>query len=211
MTGPGFLHTSPVHPATFDRLLARRRPGVQALHVVDEKLLVDARNHGPDAVAERVAQHLTALVGQGATVVCCTCSTIGDTAERARADVPVFRVDRPMAARAVRCGPRVGVVAALESTLEPTAALLRQEAESAGQEVRIEQLIADGAWGRFEDGDEPGYLASVVHTARRLADDVDILILAQASMAGAEPLLADLAIPVLSSPGPAVQHLLGLT
>lgn len=43
--------------------------------------------------------------------------------------------------------------------------------------------------------------------ARALAPRVDVIVLAQASMAGAEPLLEDVGVPVLSSPGMAVEQL----
>lgn len=42
-----------------------------------------------------------------------------------------------MAARAVASGPRVGVVVALESTIGPTEALLREEAAAAGRPVEV--------------------------------------------------------------------------
>lgn len=204
---PGFLHTSPAHVPTFEALLAELYPGPAALHVVDETLLADAREHGPEVVAERVAAHLVGLRGRGAGIVCCTCSTIGDVAERVAPDLPVFRVDRPMAARAVAAGRRIAVVTAVESTLLPTRDLLEQEARAAGRDVDVRLVVSDGAWERFEAGDQDGYLARIADTARRMAVPADVVVLAQASMAGAEPLLEDLPVPVLSSPRLAVEHL----
>lgn len=120
MTNPGFLHTSRVHVTTFDAVLSEALPGVQALHVVDESLLSSAGADGREAVAERVAERLAELRAQGADIVCCTCSTIGDVAEQADIGIPVLRVDRPMAVHAVGTGRRNGVVAALASTPETT-------------------------------------------------------------------------------------------
>ena len=111
---PGFLHTSPVHVPTFEALLAEVAPSARALSVVDEQLLADARQLGPAAVADRVATALRGLRDHGASIVCCTCSTIGEVAEQVDVGIPVFRVDRPMAVRAVQTGARVGVVAAVE-------------------------------------------------------------------------------------------------
>ncbi|MEZ5259297.1 MAG: hypothetical protein R2705_21175 [Ilumatobacteraceae bacterium] len=42
----GFLHTSPVHVATFDGLVAEVAPGRGVEHLVDETLLDRARDHG---------------------------------------------------------------------------------------------------------------------------------------------------------------------
>ncbi|XVX19586.1 aspartate/glutamate racemase family protein [Actinomycetota bacterium] len=208
MTLPGFLHTSPVHVATFDALLAELRPGVQAVHVVDESLLADARAHDPAAVAGRVTAHLASLRDQGAQIVCCTCSTIGDVAEQAGVGIPVFRVDRPMAGRAVRAGARLAVIAALRSTLAPTQSLLEQEAGAAGREVEISLITAEDAWERFEAGDQEGYLDRVAQAARQAAASADVVVLAQASMADAQSLLRDLPVPVLSSARPAVEYLI---
>ncbi|MEO7448720.1 MAG: aspartate/glutamate racemase family protein [Humibacillus sp.] len=195
-----------MHVATFDDLVRRRLPQACTSHVVDEALLADARAHGPRAVANQVRDRIEELVAAGADIICCTCSTIGDVAEGSDAVVPVFRVDRPMAGRAVELGPRVGVVAALGSTLEPTRALLEGEAARVGVVVALELVTATGAWSRFERGDQQGYLADVAETACRLAPRVDVIVLAQASMAGAEPRLNGLGVPVLSSPRLAVEH-----
>lgn len=206
----GFLHTSPVHVPTFDQLVADQLPGVRAVHVVDEQLLSHARENGPDAVVDEVRRRLADLADKGADVICCTCSTIGGVAEdvagRAKLAASVFRVDRPMATRAVASGTRIAVIAALESTLAPTEALLREEATRNGATVTIELVTATGAWERFEAGDQRGYLDAITAAARCAASRADVIVLAQASMAAAEADLTDLGIPVLSSPSLAVAH-----
>lgn len=207
MTRPGFLHTSPAHVATFDALLSEALPGVRALHVVDESLLSGARADGLEAVAGRVAERLAKLRAQGAGIVCCTCSTIGDVAEQTNSGIPLLRVDRPMAVHSVGIGRRIGVVAALASTLEPTRALLATEAISRARDIEITLVTADGAWSRFESGEHDDYLARIADAARELASSVDVIVLAQASMAKAGPLLTDLTVPVLSSPRLAVEYL----
>ncbi|HIW28929.1 MAG TPA: aspartate/glutamate racemase family protein [Candidatus Luteococcus avicola] len=207
MTSYGFLHTSKVHEATFDALLARLRPDAQRVHMVDESLLRDARQRGPQSVTGRVREHLDRLKHRGASVVCCTCSTIGEIAEQNALAIPVFRVDRPMGAKAVRSGPRIVVVAALESTLEPTRHLLEHEARTAGEDITLTLITAEGAWELFEAGAQDGYLDVITQTARHAAANASVIVLAQASMAAAEPLLQDLTVSVLSSPRLAADHL----
>ena len=109
---------------------------------------------GPGRVRDRIDQ----LGERRARVVVCTCSTIGDVAERAATKVPTLRVDRPMARRAVALGARIGVVAALESTLVPTKRLVEEEAAAAGEQPAIELVVVDGAWTDFEADDMVGYL-----------------------------------------------------
>lgn len=206
MTTIGFLHTSPVHVPTFDGLTHQSWPLLGTIHVVDESLLTRARAEGPEAMQAAMWTRVNELKDNGADVVCCTCSTVGDIAEKAGIGVPVFRVDRPMARRAVALGPRIGVVAALESTLGPTQELILGEAVAAGSEVSVELVVADHAWSLFEAGDLDGYIRVITESARALEGRVDVIVLAQASMASAESGLLDLSVPVLSSPRLAVEH-----
>ncbi|MFB6770490.1 MULTISPECIES: aspartate/glutamate racemase family protein [unclassified Streptomyces] len=196
------LHTSPVHVPVFDALRDAAHPGLELRHHVDAGLLERARREGPEAVTDAVRGVVRRAVGEGARAVLCTCSTIGAVAEGAadEAGVPVLRVDRPMAAAAVAAGPRVVVLAALESTLAPTAALVEEEARRAGRAVRLRTRLVEGAWARFEAGDTEGFLRLVAEAAEAVTG-ADVIVLAQASMAPARE-SARTRVPVLASPAP---------
>ncbi|MFH8218224.1 arylsulfatase [Streptomyces sp. NPDC018057] len=213
------LHTSPVHVPVFEALRDADHPGLRLRHFVDEELLRRAREDGPDAVADDVAAVLDRAAAEGAGALLCTCSTLGAVAERAaeagadgaagvdgadgygRPPV-VLRVDRPMAAAAVAAGPRVVVVAALESTLAPTTALLAEEAARAGRHVTVRPLYVSGAWALFEAGDTEGYVREIAAAADSVpAADADAVVLAQASMAAAVDRVTT-AVPVLAGPRP---------
>lgn len=210
----GFLHTAQVHVGTFEALVREADDGSSCAHLVEPDLLARMREEGSHAdVEEATLIGLQHLVDDGADVVVCTCSTLGSVAESlgARVPVPVVRVDRPMARAAVRAGTRIAVVAALESTLEPTRALLVDEAGRAGTIPAIVEVSVPDAWTAFESGNQDGYLAQVAEAARSVAGTVDVVVLAQASMMGAVALLTDLSTPVLASPRLAVQHVVGST
>ncbi len=195
-----FLHTSPVHVATFDALLAAADPQASAVHHTDVSLLADARQHGVGAgLPARVEAAVRDLAAR-ADVVVCTCSTIGALAAGVAAAVPVQRVDAAMADAAVAAGPRIVVVAALESTLGPTGDLVRERAGAAGAAVEIRLHVIPGAWDHFEAGDVAGYHSAIAAALPGLAADADVVVLAQASMAGAVEGVAGIGIPVLSSP-----------
>ncbi|REK86899.1 arylsulfatase [Streptomyces inhibens] len=199
------LHTSSAHVPVFDALRDEDAPGLALHHLVRPELLSRARTQGPDAVAEDVSDELAAAARDGARVVLCTCSTIGSVAETAGAalGLPVLRVDRPMAAAAVAAGPRIAVLATVESTFAPTESLLAEEADRAGREISVRRVLVQGAWEKFETGDTDAYLATVATAARAVAD-TDVIVLAQASMAPAANDLA-LGVPVLSSPRPGLR------
>ncbi|WP_405915410.1 aspartate/glutamate racemase family protein [Streptomyces sp. NBC_00728] len=200
-SGPlALLHTSPAHVPVFDALRDEDRPGLELRHSVDGELLARARRDGPEAVADEVRALLTRAVADGARAVLCTCSTIGEIAERTDAGVPVLRVDRPMAAAAVAAGPRVVVLATVASTLRPTVALVEEEARRAGRPVDVRTAVVEGAWALFEAGDTDGCARAVAAAADEVTD-ADAIVLAQASMAPAQRLTTT-SVRVLSSPRP---------
>ena len=208
-----FLHTAKSQVGFFDTLLSEMAPGLVARHIVHEDLLIDARCTGLNPVLElRVRDIVLAAAGEPGTLVICTCSTIGGCAERANEDRPgvVMRIDRPMAECAVRIGRRITIAAALESTLEPTRQLVEEAARAAGRTVQTNSLLCAGAWAHFDRGDSEAYARAIVEVLRRDARSADVILLAQASMAGAEPLSWELGMPVLSSPRLGLARALGL-
>ena len=62
--------------------------------------------------------------------------------------MPVLRVDQPMADRAVATAQRIGVIATLPTTLEPTADLIRRRAAAAGKNIELDDALCDGAFER---------------------------------------------------------------
>ena len=208
MTTIGFLHTADVHVATFDRLVQERAPSADTVHEVRVDLLDSARRHGlaDPAIEGGIAQSVAALEQQGADVIVCTCSTISGLAERppAPAHPAVLRIDRPMAAGAVREARRIAVVAAVESTIEPTLSLLREESVSAGVDVEIESLPCFDAWPLFERDDLDGYHRFIAAHVDAIDASYDCVVLAQATMAPAAALVAD-PERVRSSPVAAVE------
>jgi hypothetical protein len=203
----GFLHTAQVHEATFEALSREYLPSVSTVHRVDPAALELAREDGAtESVRAVVAAHLAELRGAGCEVVLCTCSTLGEVAEDLSGDgLKVFRIDRPMLRRAVTLGPRVGVLVALTSTVEPTTRVLAEEAADAEADITVEVSVVEGAWDAFLAGDAEAYHSSIAHAARALAGRCDVVVLAQASMEPAAALLAGLETPVLTSPRSAVE------
>ena len=210
MTTVGFLHTSPYHSAMFRDLVAELLPGARVIEVVDEIVLEQARRLGDRdvSVIGAVADRLAELVE--ADVVVCTCSTLGAVAERIgrAAGTEVVRVDRAMIERAVELASgghgRVAVVAALESTVGPTLALLDEVMLATGATVQVEVHVVDGAWDRFASGDVESYLDTVAGRLPDIVSAVDVVVLAQASMAPAVARI-DAPVPILSSPRLAIE------
>jgi len=198
----GFLHTADVHVATFTSLLGVADPGATGTHVVDDTLLADARRDGGvgDELRERILRRLREAAA-GNDAVLCTCSSVSGTAEALGADVgvPVVRIDRPLARVAVAAGGIVAVVAAVESTLAPTRELLLEEAALQKVRVTLIERPCPEAWRHFEAGDMEAYLDAIAQHVDAVADSAEVVVLAQASMAGAATRCRT-STPVLSSP-----------
>jgi len=203
----GFVHT--VHRVInpLSELAAELCPEADQLHYLDESTLKDAIAHNgltPD-ITRRVSQ-LVLLAAERSDVVLLTCSSIGPCVDVARemVSVPVLRIDEPMAEEAVGVGMQIGVAATLGSTLGPTADIIETCAARAGKQVTVRRMLCEGAFDAASAGRQDEHDRIVLDGLASLidpADPVDVVVLAQASMAR----IADLLprgndVPVLSSP-----------
>ena len=208
-----FIHTSPTMIPVFKSLAEELLAGEKIFNMVDESLLCDIIGHGccPPATAKRLVGHVAAADEAGAEFVLVTCSSMGRAVEASRALVraTVLRVDEPMAERAVSIGKRVGVIATLPSTLEPTAALIKSRAAASGKQIELTTRVVEGAFNAVMSGNGAMHDELVGAALRDMAKRVDVMVLAQASMARVVDSIAkeDKPVPILSSPRSAVEHL----
>jgi len=123
--------------------------------------------------------------------------------------VPVLRVDQPMADQAVQLGRRIGVIATLSTTLEPTSDLVKRRAAAAGKEIVLVSKLCEGAFEALMSGDAATHDKKVGDALKQLSNEVDVIVLAQASMARVVDTLSDAErkVPILTSPAIAIQHL----
>lgn len=180
-------------------------PEVQVEHIAESSLIkeVIANNAVTPAVRRRLLDYYNAAADSGADIIFNTCSSVGDIADLGNSisRVPVFRIDRPMAERAVQEAKRIGVISTLPTTLDPTCRLLKNCAAEAGKEITLVEGLADGAFAAGQSGDSETHDRLIAEAAQRIADSVDLFVLAQGSMARMEQRLSELTgKPVLSSP-----------
>jgi hypothetical protein len=190
------LHTANVHVDTFAALARELDASIPIQHAVRTDLLDETLKAGSitDVVRRATQDAIGVVVEKGATVVVCTCSTLGAVAEACRvpAGVRVLRIDRPMAERAVASGRRILVFAALESSFGPTTALLDEVAVRTRCSATIVRVWCEHAWSLFERGDHSAYHRQIACSIERTATATDVVVLAQGSMAPAAELLGHL-------------------
>ena len=176
---------------------------IEIISLKNPQILQEARDAG--GVTPHCARELLDLyeeaVKSGAEIIFNMCSSIGDVAKLAKplyesCGISFIKIDEDMARAAVKAGGRIGVVATLRTTLEPTKRLLLSCADEEGKKVELVDALADGAFGL----DQEKFKDKLIETGALVKDRVDLLVFAQGSMAYAEKAVSEaLGLPVFSS------------
>ncbi len=209
----GLIHTSATLVPVFQALCNEYLPGIKVFNIVDDSLIKNTIACGEltNSTSKRVVNYATSAEEAGADYILFTCSSIGAAVETAATltGVPVLRVDQPMADKAVQAGKRIGVIATLSTTLEPTSDLVRRRAAIAGKQIELKPVLCEGAFEALMSGDAATHDAKVGAALKQLSKEVDVILLAQASMARVVDTLdeADKRVPILASPTIAIQYL----
>ena len=207
------VHTSATLVPIFQQLCSDKLKEVDVFNIVDDSLIKDciARNQLTAANSRRVLGHILSTADGGADRILVTCSSIGPAVEAAAqfVTIPVLRVDQPMADKAVNVGTRIGVVATLPTTLRPTIDLVERRAIALDRKVTTTAQLCEGAFDLLMSGNTAAHDEMVAKGILDLVGKVDVILLAQASMARVVAALpSDPARPpILSSPSTAIDYL----
>lgn len=212
------LHTSLVFLTVdtgIQQLIAELSPQDEVVHLVDSDVLATVIRDGSitDDSRSRIRHLAEAAEAAGADVIFSACSSLGPAVDAAKEHVttPIVKIDDAMAALAAGSAERIGVLATVPSTLPPTSALIRAAAGSCERDVAVVERLCEGAFDVLMGGDREGHDAMVLEAARALAPEVEVVVLAQASMARLAPSLEEaLGVPVLSSPRAGVEDLVAV-
>lgn len=209
------VHTSATLVPVFQELIQNYLSDfeLEVFNFVDDSLIKNtiSRNKLTPDTKRRVVELICSAEGSGADFIMATCSSIGPAVELAAelCSVPVLRVDQPMADKAVSIGKRIGVIATLSTTLEPTGDLVSRRAIAAGKNIELVSKLCEGAFEALMRGNPEAHDAMVAAALKDLSKQVDVIVLAQASMARVVKQLRsdEVKIPILESPSIAIAHL----
>jgi Asp/Glu/hydantoin racemase len=206
------IHTGPVLVDVMRKLFPELLPEVRLVNLVDDSLLTDVRSAGvlTALVTQRIVGYGMLAASSGADAILNCCSSVGEAADLLAkvVDIPVIKIDDRMASRAVELGSRIGVMATLATTLDPTERLILQKAAQAGRVVQTTRYLADSAFDALLAGDPDRHDELVRAVVERAMDENDVVVLAQGSMARLVPLVERHSdVPVLSSPRLGVEAL----
>lgn len=211
----GLIHTSATLVPIFQELIDKHLAGkdLKVFNIVDDSLIKNTieRNELTPDTSRRVVDYVTSAESAGADFILVTCSSIGAPVETSASlvKVPVLRVDQPMADKAIQMGTKIGVVATLPTTLGPTSDLVRRRAIVAGKEIELTSKLCDGAFDALMGGKPEVHDEMVASALKELSQKVDVILLAQASMARVVGQLSeeDKKVPIITSPELAIQYL----
>lgn len=177
---------------------------VELYSAQDPSILAEVRDAGyvtANAAARLIDMYMKA-VQEGCDALLNICSSVGEVADSVQdvaryIGVPIVRIDEDMCRDAVRTGTRIGVMATLETTLEPTKNTIRRMGRECGRQITIVDCLVENAFGLDPDA----FRARMAECAEKIADQVDVIVFAQGSMAYCEEYIADkVHKTVLSSP-----------
>jgi Asp/Glu/hydantoin racemase len=207
----GLIHTvfSIVDP--INMLVSEIMPGVDRINIVDDYIvkLIKVRGGITPEISRIVASHIMAVEDEGADAILVTCSSISPCVDYAKplVSVPVLKIDDPMTDMAVRMGNRIGVLATAPTTVKPTSELLLRKADQIGKKVTLEVELKEGALEALTMGDKELHDKILLESITSLSGRVDVIVLAQASMAHLESRVDEnMRAKVLTSPRSGVEQ-----
>ena len=206
MSGPHvcILQTSFAKRDDTIAFLQEKVPGVQVEFITDSTLLKDVRaNGGPtQAVIDRMILYAKAAEISGADLIVNSCSTVGEVADiyAKEVNIPVMKIDIPMAKEAVSLGQKIALIATVETTLGPSQRLIEKFGKEQGKEMHCTQYLQNDAWDALQAGHPEEHNRILMQNIRELDQmGYDAIVMAQVSMRALLPDLKDVKTPLLCS------------
>jgi aspartate/glutamate racemase len=198
MTRLAIIHTTPATLEPLKALAAELLPDCDVINFMDDSILPQLGKNGGNLseVEDRLIHYVQFAEQAKADVILSACSSVGEVVAKAQqfVSIPIIRIDEAMAVAAIQRAsaapvPSIGVVATLATTLNPTLRLLQATAGAMGKEIKFSSRLVEAAYQRLMAGDKEGHDAALVEALSDLARSVEVVVLAQASMARVLPRL----------------------
>lgn len=195
-------------------------PEARIFDLLDTSLAVDLAEAGglDEAMMKRfrtLADYAAGTMGAGGRTagILFTCSAFAPAidAVKPHLPIPVLRPNESAFEAALATGDRIGIVVSFGPSADSLRAELLAMAAAAGRRIEVTVAVADGALAALKRGNGEEHDARVAGTAEQLRG-CDVVVLGQFSMARAQSRLQPLlSVPVLTTPGAAVEALRRLT
>ena len=205
------IHATALAVAPIQAAFERHWPQARRMNLLDDSLSVDRAAAGE--LTQEMVQRFVALAryaqGTGCSGILFTCSAFGPAIEAAgrATGLPTLKPNEAMfeQALATKSGPlRLGLLATFQASIPSMGDELQAMAAAAGRSVELRSVFVPEAMDDLAAGRVADHHRKIAEASRELAD-CDAVMLAQFSMAAAQPAVqAQLPCPVLASPDCAV-------
>ncbi len=209
-----FIHTvSGLHGMFNDLCEKHIKSDIKISHISDESLIQRALAIGGlnPTLCRRLCDYVAGAEEAGADLIQVTCSSYSPAVDIAASivDVPVLKIDKPIARIAVEKHERIGVIATARSTFAPSTDIVRDTAAEMGLGREVVPVFCEGAYDALFSGDNETHDRIVTENLKELMGRSDAIILAQASMAPVAEMMPEdeKTVPLYTSPEPAIEYL----
>jgi Asp/Glu/hydantoin racemase len=201
----GLLHTVGFLADMFRNLFQESIPEVNSFHIVDEGIIKQLmENDGlTPAIVRRIALQAGLAMEAGADLILFTCSSTSPAVDTVRnlIDIPIMKIDDPLADKAVELGEKIGLITTAKTTLKPSIDLISSRAAEKGKPVEIDSTLETDAFKARLNGNVGEHDRIVKAAIDKLSAQCDVIVLAQASMAHlVEQAQDSCPVPILASP-----------
>lgn len=182
------IYSAPGMIEPIKKMFKEIMPEYRLINVLDDALVPDvlsAKNEITTNIRRRMLAYCHACENMNADVILSTCSAMGDVIDQIRpfCRLPILRIDEPMVTQAMQKGSAIAVLMTNSTTVTPTTRLVRQVANTLGKQVRVIEGLASEAFVAFTEGNQELHDKLLLKTAVSVAENADVIILAQGSMA----------------------------
>lgn len=188
------IHNSMVLMNQLKEICQEVIPQLEVINLMDESLLRDIMNLGNvnQKMVKRICFYAMAAEELGADAVLMTCSSLSETVDVAKnlVNIPVLKIDEPMAIKAVKYTTKIGVMGTLQSVVGPSKRLIESKAKDLGKKVNIESIVCENAFKALIKGDREKHNQLLLQEVDKIVKKVEIIVLAQGSMTAFSPILA---------------------
>lgn len=206
------IHAVPVSIQPIRDAFKEAWPEAEISNLLDDGLTGALSREGglTPPIVQRICDLALYAARTGADGILFSCSAFTPAMDVAKelVTIPVLKPDEAMIATALETGRRIGVVATMPAAATTQAEQLQAAAAERRKTIQVTTAVPTGALAALNAGDAATHDRLIADAAERLAPDVDVICLAQFSMARARAVAqARVRVPVLTSPAAAVARL----
>jgi hypothetical protein len=169
----GMIHSTRLVIESIHKAMALQCPDIDYFHVMDEGILRKLAASGKitPEISQWLAEMVLSAQRAGADMAVVSCSSLSPC------------VNAPMMEHAVMNAERIGLVMTNPTTEAPSKILFREVTDKLGRDATLIPRLCPHAFAKLNRGDVPGHDLEVIKTVEDLLTEVDVVMLAQISIA----------------------------